>query len=318
MDFNIWWVSQNQSYKYESVGGYIWSPKLNRNGTYSHYYNNMTLIRPGDLVFSYASSRLVSLGIAKSSAYSSSIPKDHVTDDSWAEEGWRVDIEYYDLDNKISPTEHFETIKPYLPEKYGPLNRQGTGNQAYLFLIPRTLGELLISLIGEQAISLFDSFKDFDREQLETLIDDSMSKQGDSSNQSTKTTIIAIVEARKGQGKFKANVAKIESGCRLTNVNCTQHLIASHIKPWKNSSNVERLDGNNGLLLSPHIDHLFDRGHISFEDTGELIIGESLSDDLLTAWNINSGNYGSFNDKQKQYLEFHRAAIFNNKQKQTI
>src|SRR6266446_6519764 len=50
------------------------------------------------------------------------------------------------------------------------------------------------------------------------------------------------------------------------------HLIASHCKPWRDSTNEERLDGENGLLLTPSIDHLFDRGFIGFENDGNLVI----------------------------------------------
>jgi len=75
-----------------------------------------------------------------------------------------------------------------------------------------------------------------------------------------------LIKARKGQGKFRQNVERIEKKCRVTGVVEKNMLIASHIKPWKLSSNIERLDGNNGLLLSPHIDKLFDLGWISFSD----------------------------------------------------
>jgi putative restriction endonuclease len=52
------------------------------------------------------------------------------------------------------------------------------------------------------------------------------------------------------------------------------NFFASHIKPWCESTNEERLNGENGLLLTPSIDHLFDRGFISFEDNGELLISD--------------------------------------------
>jgi hypothetical protein len=74
----------------------------------------------------------------------------------------------------------------------------------------------------------------------------------------------------KGQGLFKDQVSKIETRCRLTGVENPVHLIASYCKPWRDSNNEERLDGENGLLLRPSIDHLFDRGFIGFEDDGKL------------------------------------------------
>lgn len=64
----------------------------------------------------------------------------------------------------------------------------------------------------------------------------------------------------------------IEQRCRITGVTNPVHLVASHCKPWRDANNTERLNGENGLLLTPSIDHLFDRGFIGFEATGKLII----------------------------------------------
>src|SRR5260221_10352971 len=61
-----------------------------------------------------------------------------------------------------------------------------------------------------------------------------------------KTEREAIVLARRGQGTFKANVMRIERACRITGVTREEHLRASHCKPWRDSSNEERLDGENG------------------------------------------------------------------------
>ena len=58
-----------------------------------------------------------------------------------------------------------------------------------------------------------------------------------------------------------------------THVDRAEHLVASHCKSWRECANAyERLDGENGLMLTPTIDHLFDRGFISFENNGELLI----------------------------------------------
>lgn len=75
-----------------------------------------------------------------------------------------------------------------------------------------------------------------------------------------ETDRLALIRARNGQGLFKERVGKIESRCRITGVENPVHLIASHCKPWRDATNEERLNGENGLLLTPSIDHLFDRG----------------------------------------------------------
>jgi hypothetical protein len=74
----------------------------------------------------------------------------------------------------------------------------------------------------------------------------------------------ALIVARRGQGLFKLRVMEIETRCRITGVTNPVHLRASHSKPWRDSNNEERLNGENGLLLTPTIDHLFDRGLYQF------------------------------------------------------
>ncbi|HHQ4786468.1 HNH endonuclease [Aeromonas hydrophila] len=88
-------------------------------------------------------------------------------------------------------------------------------------------------------------------------------------------------------------------------------LIASHIKPWSESDNAERLDGNNGLLLSPHIDKLFDRGCITFTDAGDLLCAEPSIEQALLQWGITLPlNIGPFNAKQAAFLKYHHNEIF--------
>jgi HNH endonuclease len=65
----------------------------------------------------------------------------------------------------------------------------------------------------------------------------------------------ALIIARCGQGLSKERVMLIEKRCRITRVSNPIHLRASHCKPWRDSNNEERLNGENGLLLTPSIDH---------------------------------------------------------------
>jgi putative restriction endonuclease len=86
---------------------------------------------------------------------------------------------------------------------------------------------------------------------------------------------------------------------------------ASHIKPWSVSSKEEKPDGFNGLLFSPHVDHLFDHGFISFKDGGDLLVSKEVNPIVLEQWKIeDSANIGTFKANQGKYLEFHRDAVF--------
>ena len=126
-----------------------------------------------------------------------------------------------------------------------------------------------------------------------------------------ETEKLRLIKSRVGQGVYRKNLIKVEDKCRVTGLSDSNYLIASHIKPWGHSDDNEKLDGNNGLLLSPHIDKLFDNGYISFSNDGNMLISTRLNTDVLTTWNINKVlNIGSFNRKQKVYLEYHRTNIF--------
>jgi predicted restriction endonuclease len=120
-----------------------------------------------------------------------------------------------------------------------------------------------------------------------------------------------LVESRIGQGVFRSNLECVEDKCRLTGVTDKRFLIASHIKPWKESDDAEKLDGNNGLFLSPHADKLFDKGWISFTDDGFILCDNAEIKDLMKTWGLDSNKLvGSFNERQKKYLAYHRENIF--------
>lgn len=121
---------------------------------------------------------------------------------------------------------------------------------------------------------------------------------------------LQLVKARRGQGQFRHNVMLREKRCRVTGVSEPEHLRASHIKPWSKSSDDEKLDGNNGLMLAPHIDHLFDKGWLSFGDDGAIIRSQSCDEDVLQAFGVDvTANVGSFSPEQCHYLDFHRTQI---------
>jgi predicted restriction endonuclease len=102
-----------------------------------------------------------------------------------------------------------------------------------------------------------------------------------------------------------------ETACRVTGVSDAKHLRASHIKPWRDANNAERLNGANGLLLSPHIDHLFDQGYISFSNSEQLLVVPEVRRNLLDKWGIDSGTrVGQFNREQQAFLDYHRVNVF--------
>jgi putative restriction endonuclease len=108
-------------------------------------------------------------------------------------------------------------------------------------------------------------------------------------------------------------VLSVEQGCRLSGISQPAFLICRHIKPWRCSTDDERLDGENGLLFCPNADYLFARGLVSFDGNGDFLVSPRMSDELLTKLHIPSAfhaNVGAFSEKQARYLGFHKDSLF--------
>lgn len=122
-----------------------------------------------------------------------------------------------------------------------------------------------------------------------------------------ETTRAALVDARLGQGRFRQHlIERFGGACAVTGCSFLPLLRASHIKPWSESTNAERLDPDNGLLLTANLDALFDRGLISFSDKGELIRSEQLPRDVRAHLGPLTKQPLSLSPEQRGYLEHHR------------
>ena len=120
----------------------------------------------------------------------------------------------------------------------------------------------------------------------------------------------AVVKIRVNQDVFRDELLKRYPTCALCKVDNPQLLVASHIKPWSASETEEKLDVDNGFILCPNHDKLFDRGLISFDDEGRILISEELSDINQIFTNITSDMKIVLTDGQRKYLKYHRDNIF--------
>ena len=302
-----WWVNQNQTYKFEVPGGFLWSPKTRADGARNYFYETMKEVQPGDMIFSYSGTLIKAVGIAQRPAYSAPKPDFESAGENWSNVGWYLETEFSELENQIRPRDFIDQIRPHMNEKYAPLQESGNGLQGvYLTEISKALADLLLSLSSAPTLSILaDNAPIADPD---SLFDQELEMNMLAAE--TELEKVQLIKARRGQGIFKANVRLIETACRVTGVTDVKHLRASHIKPWASSSNQEKLDGHNGLLLSPHIDHLFDRGFISFKNSGQLLLSSNLVNPILDKWAIDREiNVGNFTENQQQYLEFHRDVI---------
>ncbi len=189
-----------------------------------------------------------------------------------------------------------DILAPLLPKRYSPIRSDGGGNQVYLAEIPEPMANAVLSLIGHQ---------------LGGSLDEGQEREIRNRTDIGPTEKYQLVMSRVGQGQYRKNLELHEVGCRVTGITDGRFLTASHIKPWSKSNDFEKLDGNNGLLLSPHVDRLFDRGYISFEDSAALMLSPSLPSTIVSAWGLLAGvEQRPISKKQAVYMDYHRNNIF--------
>jgi putative restriction endonuclease len=312
-----WWVNHSRTLTQEISGGYLWSPKTEKNGNQSQFYKNMRIASPGDLILSFAHGKIGFLGRVLEFAFAGNKPSEFGNSGiSWANDGWLLPVSWERLSTAVRPKDIIEELSDFLPDKYSPINvKNGNGNQkAYLaeissLVFNRILIEANLVLKDyeiSQIMNISGSYSDILEEHIEQNIF--------LSPELSATERSQLINSRRGQGLFRQNVAKQELGCRITGITNPILLIASHIKPWRLcSTSHERLDGSNGLLLTPHIDLLFDRGFITFADVGALQISSRLAQPDFARLGLaqnHLNHFKAFTPSQQSYLKFHRENVF--------
>ncbi|MDP7043968.1 MAG: HNH endonuclease [Candidatus Thalassarchaeaceae archaeon] len=292
----FWWVSQNKTWKHERKGGYLWAPYEGSDGVDRYYWRNMEEIQSGDVIFSYQGKKIRAVSIAKYDCYPDKIPPEFGVDAPWKAEGRRVEAEYKDLENPILLDDMSEILTPYLNEDQFPIKKNGKGGkEGYLFRVNRIVGEDILAMcelshlpeISDEA----RSFGELPRREI--------------------TSRKRLIDARIGQGYFRKQLINNWESCAVTGTGNTAMLTASHIRPWRWSNNFQRLDPNNGLLLTPAYDRAFDQGLITFDEGGSLIPSTSIdSADLLRSGIQPLARLRRYDDVIEGYMSFHREKVF--------
>ena len=194
--------------------------------------------------------------------------------------------------------------------KYAPFNKSGRGNTDYLFRVSKELANFFFEIIEATNPVLKRKFQIEDNLQVENI------KQIENDLNSIitldKTEKETIIKSRIGQSAFKKALLTIEKKCRICGVRDERFLVASHIKPWSESNNQERLDVNNGLLLCPNHDALFDKRYISFAETGKVMVKQNLDSTTKMFLNINDTMRINLNERQQNYMKWHREKFLEN------
>jgi putative restriction endonuclease len=308
---HYWWVNHKETFRQELDGSYLWSPKKNKNGGRNLSYDNMTRTVPGDVVFSFAEGKVGAVGVVIDRVRTAPTParSGPAAQQSQTDPGWLLPVRFEALSKPLAPKDHLAKLAPLLPAKHSPIRVTGDGKQGvYLAEIPADMAAALRELLGGQLQRIEEEVAIETGDQLTDSAIEEHIWQRENLDAREKRQ---LTSARIGQGIFRENVERVEQGCRVTGVLDRRHLRASHIKPWRLCDDREKLDGFNGLLLSPHIDHLFGRGHVSFADDGHLLISKHLNPSVVKAWGLDKTHPSQpFRPQQRRYLHFHRQYVF--------
>lgn len=311
-----WWVNQKKTWRHEIAGGYMWSPKRKSDNSSNPFYENMHLVDAGDVVFSYFNQQIQYVGIVRRPALSWNKPSEFgLVGDYWNHEGWYVAVEWHKLPVPFRPKDLIDQLRPTLPTKYSPLSPEtGNGREVYLAKVPDEMAAVLSAQMGAWMNEIEIRRKAIgDDISIESKLDDIVEQHLLNDATVEETQREAVIKARRGQGRYKQNLIAVEDRCRVTGVTDSRLLIASHIKPWRSCSNEERLDGHNGFLLTPHIDRLFDRGYITFDENCRVKPSERIAAAEFHKIGIDVDkppHVGEFSKRQQDYLDYHRSNIF--------
>jgi putative restriction endonuclease len=311
MSTQNWWVNHKQTFRQEIEGSYLWSPKKNKNGARNVSYENMTRAVPGDVVYSCVDGKIGAIGVVIDRVRTAPTPVEFgQPGEAWqTDTGWLLPVRFETLSQPMVLKGHMTELRALLPARHSPIRASGDHNQAvYLAEIPQNMAATLERLLGGQLLKIAAEVGiETDDQLTDSAIEEEIWRRTNLRPSEKRQ----LINARIGQGIFRENVERLETCCRVTGVLDRRHLRASHIKPWKLANDREKLDGFNGLLLSPHIDHLFDRGHISFSNDGQMLVSKYFNPTVMRAWGLHKPRRPQpFRPEQCAYLEFHRRQIF--------
>lgn len=238
---------------------------------------------------------------------------------------------------KFTTQEFISKLKNKAPNTYKKIIKEygiggkGTGNYYSSNVhIAKSLskhkGERIVSFLeyitapkswGNPVIALWESNpNDTETVRINTSVEEDISEliNNDKIDNTEKE---ALILSRVGQGKFRKKLIEYWKGCAVTSCKDIHLLVASHIKPWSVCYNEERMDVYNGLLLTPNLDRLFDKGIITFSNTGKIMISSFISNKSKRIFGIRSEMEIDLDKRHQRYMEYHCENVFETKAKNT-
>ena len=136
---SIFYVFQGKTYNQERDGGYVWSPKLTKDGKKNAGYENMTQVHKGDYILHNNNGEVVAISLALSNCYS-----------DWADDGYKINLEYHEFEVPLKITEHKEYLTAFNSEE-SAFDFRGIGKRQYMCHISDLHANYILSKLAESA-----------------------------------------------------------------------------------------------------------------------------------------------------------------------
>ena len=277
-------VMQGRTYHEEKEVGIIWTPRKDRIGQEQHSWERVREVQAGDRILHYVKGDIVAISVATSDCMIADQPSSMRTQQEDNEEGYLVYLDYHELEIPLNVREHFTEIEPYLPIKYSPFQKDSNGNQGYLYPCNEELLIKLVELIGELNIFIEDD------EQLEFAI--GIVKRTE------HNTFIPMLTETESKAKTKVRLGKQKFRNELMD--------QWNSKPWKDSTEAERLNRYNGLLLCRNHAALYDEGFIAFDGQGKIHISSQIPEEDYEKYAIHAKVKIVRMEENKYYFKWHK------------
>ncbi|MFJ7746598.1 HNH endonuclease [Peribacillus sp. NPDC097295] len=306
---NSFIVMQGTTYQEERHLGIIWSPQIDKSGLVPHSSKIIQEIKNGDRIFHYVKGSIVAISIVKKGCQEDIRPqriRNHKM-----ENGYLVETEYRELEIPLNIRDHFDEITQYLPIKYSAFQEDGTGNSGYLYPCNEELTLKLLEYIS--MLNIFNA----DEDQLELSVDEVIAKERNPLQALlAETESEAKMKIRCGQQKFRKLVMPLwNHHCPLCGIGMAALLKTSHAKPWKDSTDEERLNPYNGLVLCYNHDALYEKGLITFDGQGRIHISQQIPEEEYDMYRLGKSIKIAIHPENKPYFKWHKKNVFVDNQK---
>jgi len=295
-------VMQGQTYQEEKELGMIWSREQASDGSLPHSWLRVIEVNEGDRIFHYVKGDIVAISVAKIGCEIAPRPSGEPNGDS----GYLVELDYHELEVPVNVRSKFDAILPLLPIKYSPFQADANGNQGYLYPCNEELTIKLLEIISDLNIYQIDE------EQLELAISTvSQTERNTFIPMLAETETEVKTKIRLGQQKFRQGLLPLwDQKCALCEIELPELLRASYSKPWKDSTDFERVDPYNGVLLCCNHNALYENGFIAFDGQGRLHISSQIPEEDYEKYGIQPKMKIARKEENKPYFKWHKRHLF--------